>query len=111
MRSLFESVQLRRYQPGARDSRNNPADEWAEPVTLGIYAFNPGTTDEPFSAGYDRAVTHPAIYVPTGTVVRHRDRIIRGGVTYEVEGDLLDYRNPFDPSMNGCQVNLKVVTP
>jgi hypothetical protein len=111
MRSISESVQHRRYQAGARDTRNNPADAWADPVTLGIYAFNPGTSDEPVSAGYDRAITRPAIYLPTGTLIRHRDRIIRSGVTYEVDGDLLDYRNPFDPSMNGCQVNLKVVTP
>lgn len=110
MRRISETVQHSAFQGGAEDAYGNPTEGWAAPVSVGIYAFNPGTTSEPFLPGHDRVVTQSAIYVPKGTTVGSRDRVTVRGVLYEVDGVVLDYRNPYDSSMDGIQVNLKAVT-
>ncbi len=110
MRRISETVQRHAFQAGATDAHGNPAESWAAPVPVGVYAFNPGTTSEPFLAGHDRVVTAPALYAPEGTVFAPRDRVTARGVAYEVEGVVLDYRNPYDPSMDGIQVGLKEVS-
>ena len=109
MRRISETVQRRAFQAGAEDAYGNPVESWADPVDVGIYAFNPGTTSEPFLPGHDRVITLPAIYAPPGTVFATRDKVTARGVLYDVEGVVLDYRNPFDSSMDGVQVNLKAV--
>ena len=110
MRRISETVQHSTFQGGAEDAYGNPIDGWADPVDLGIYAFNPGTTTEPFLPGHDRVITQPAMYVPEGAHINSRDRITVRGDVYEVDGVVLDYRNPYDSSMDGIQVNLKAVT-
>lgn len=110
MRRVSETVQRHAFQAGAEDVHGNPVEAWAAPVNVGIYAFNPGTTSEPFLPGHDRVVTVPVIYAPAGTVFAARDRVTVRGVLYEVDGVVLDFRNPFDSSMDGVQVNLKGVS-
>lgn len=107
MRRISETVQHEVFQPDAEDAHGNPVEDWADPVDLGIYAFNPGTTSEPFLPGHDRVVTQPAIYVPEGATIGPRDKITVRGVTYDVDGVTLDFRNPYDSSMDGLQVNLR----
>lgn len=108
-RRVSEVVLREPFEAGAVDAHGNPVEGWGSPVEVGIYAFNPGTTSEPFLSGHDRVVTEPALYAPTGTVFSPRDRVIVRGVVYQVDGVVLDYRNPFDPSMDGVQVGLKEV--
>lgn len=108
-RPISETVQRRAFLAGAEDAYGNPVEAWGSPTDVGIYAFNPGTTSEPFLEGHDRVVTEPAMYAPTGTVFASRDRVSARGVLYEVDGVVLDYRNPFDDSMDGVQVGLREV--
>ena len=110
MRRISEFVQREAFIPGAEDAHGNEVESWADPVDVGIYAFNPGTTAEPFLPGHDRVVTEPAIYAPTGTVFHPRDRVTVRGVLHEVDGVVRDFRNPYDTSMDGVQVGLKAVT-
>lgn len=107
MRRISEFVLREAFSAGAEDAYGNPTETWGPPVSVGIYAFNPGTTSEPFLPGHDRVVTQPAIYAPEGTVFNPRDRVTARGVVYEVDGVALDYRNPFDGSMDGIQVGLR----
>jgi len=106
-REISEYVLREAFDAGAEDPYGNPTEGWGEPTSVGIYAFNPGTTSEPFLPGHDRVITQPAIYAPEGTVFHPRDRVTARGVVYEVDGVTLDYRNPMDDSMNGVQVNLR----
>ena len=108
-RTITETVQLSRFVGGAEDAHGNPVESWAAPVPIGVYAFNPGTTGEPFLPGHDRTITSPAIYAPTGTVFAPRDQVTVRGVLYDVDGVVLDYQNPYDASMDGVQVGLKAV--
>lgn len=112
MRHISEYVQHEAYTGVGEDSHGNEIDTWAAPVALGIYAFNPGGTSEPLIPGYDRVITTPTIYVPTGSVVMHRDRITVTGEPnrFEVDGDMRPFRNPFDSSMDGNLINLKAVS-
>ncbi len=112
MRHISETVQHQVFSAGGTNAHGNVAESWAAPVSLGVYAFNPGGTSEPVTDGHDRVITTPTLYVPTGAVVKHRDRITVAGepTRYEVDGDLRPFRNPYDSSMDGCVVNLKAVS-
>lgn len=106
---MAETVSRAAYQAGATDAYGNPTDAWGTPSSVTIIAFNPGTTAEPFLPGHDRVITRPAIYAAEGTSWSSRDRVTVRGVLYEVDGVPLDYRNPYDPSYDGIQINLKAV--
>ena len=110
MFQISEYVQRHVFVSGVDDAHGNPVEGWADPVSVGIYAFNPGTTSEPFIPGHDRVVTQPAVYAPVGTVFGPRDRVTVRGVLYEVDGVPLEYRNPFGGLVDGIQVNLRGVT-
>lgn len=111
MRYISETVQHYKYEGLGKDARGNEIEKWATTATdLGIYAFNPGTTSEPFTAGHDRVITTPSIYVPSGTVVGAHDKITVRGKEYTVDGDMRDYRNPYGAVMDGIVIELKAVT-
>lgn len=110
MRNLSETVQVESYVAGVEDAHGNETDSWSTPVDVLVYAFNPGVTDEPAMPGHDRTVTTPTIYVPSTVILHPRDRVTVRGKRYEVDGDTLDFRNPFDASMDGNSINLKAVS-
>lgn len=110
MRYISETVKHEKYNGIVKDSRGNEVESWASPVDLGIYAFNPGGTSEPFTPGHDRVVTKPSIYVPSGAVVGAHDKITVRGKPYTVDGDMLDFRNPYGGEMDGLTIQLEAVT-
>lgn len=112
MRHVSETVQHEVYTGTGEDAHGNEIDSWAPPVSLGIYAFNPGGTSEPVTPGHDRVITTPTIFIPTGSSVGHRDRITVTGEPhkFEVDGGMRRFRNPYDSSMDGNVVNLKAVS-
>ncbi|MFZ4894639.1 hypothetical protein ACL9RL_09330 [Plantibacter sp. Mn2098] len=112
MRGVTLYVHREAFIPGATDAHGNAAESWAAPVRVGIYAYNPGTTEEPVLPGHDRVITAPSIYFPSTVSMSPRDRITVEGdpQPWEVDGETLQYRNPFDASMNGNTVNLKRVS-
>ena len=110
MRYISETVQHQKYNGTTKDARNNEVESWAAATNLGIYAFNPGGTSEPFTPGHDRVVTTPTIYCPPGTVVGAHDKITVRGKPFKVDGDPLDFRNPYDSLMGNVTIKLKAVT-
>jgi hypothetical protein len=112
MRRISEYVLYESFLAGAEDSHGNETETWLPAVRVGIYAYNPGTTDEPFDAGTDRTITNPTIYVPTATKLTPRGRVTLEAEEepLEIVGETLPYRNPYDSSMNGNVVNLKRVS-
>jgi hypothetical protein len=48
-----------------------------------------------------------SVYLPAGTNVDPKDRMIVRGVTYEVVGEPADWRNPFTGSTPGIEVALE----
>lgn len=109
MRHISETVMLEVYAGAGEDSHGNEVESWLPAVELGIYAFNPGGSSEPLIPGHDRVVTTPTIYAPSGAVVGARDRVTVRGKQFEVDGDPLDFRNPYSSIMDGLSINLKAV--
>lgn len=112
MRHISEFVLYEAFAPGAKDGHGNETETWAPAVRLGIYAYNPGTTDEPFTPGHARVITNPTIYVPSTVRLTPRGRITLDAEeeSLDIVGETLPYRNPYDSSMNGNVVNLKRVS-
>lgn len=110
MRRISESVLHEKFTGVTQDAKGNDVPSWGAAVDLGIYAFNPGGTSEPFTSGHDtRVVTVPSIYVPSGAQVGARDRVTVRGKRFEVDGDALDFRNPYGVEMDGIEVKLRAV--
>lgn len=110
MRRISETVQHEVYAGVGEDPRGNEVEAWEPAVPLGIYAFNPGGTSEPFTPGHDRVEATPTIYVPSGTQVGAHDKITVRGKSYEVDGEMRDFRNPYGAGMDGIVIELKAVT-
>ncbi|MEQ6899007.1 hypothetical protein [Microbacterium sp. KR10-403] len=94
MRYVSEYVDWQAYQAGATDSHGNEIDDWADPVTVGVYAFDPGSTSEPREPGHDRVIVEPTVYMPTGTVFGPHDRVTARGLLYEVDGYTREWHHP-----------------
>ena len=113
MRYISEYVQHEVFVADGLDSRRNAVESWDPPVPLGIYAFDPGSSSESgqsSSSGHEaRVITAPTLLVPSSSEVAARDRVTVRGTTYEVDGEALDYRNPYDSAMNGKSIKLKAV--
>lgn len=109
IRRITETVQHEPFIAGATNSHGNPVEQWGPAVEVGIYAFNPGSTEDVPMAGHDRDVSTPAIYVPLGVVMDARDRVVVRGERYEVDGDTRVFRNPYNGRMDGNQIDLRKV--
>lgn len=111
MRRISEYVQHSVYVPGAEDDHGNEIESWGEPVSLGIYAYNPSSSSEVMIDGHaHRVETKPTIYTPSSALVGNRDKITARGITFEVDGDPSDFRNPYDSDMDGLSIDLKAVS-
>jgi hypothetical protein len=109
VRYISEYVQHKTYSGTGEDAHGNETEQWAPAIALGIYAFGPGGSSEPLLPGQDRVITVPTIFLPSTAVVAARDRLTVRGKAFEVDGDSLDFHNPYDSSMDGKTINLKAV--
>lgn len=94
MRQISEYVDWQAYIAGATDAHGNEIDSWADAVSVGVYAFDPGSTSEPQEPGADRVIVQPAVYMPTGTVFGAHDRVTARGLRYEVDGETREWHHP-----------------
>lgn len=111
MRRISETVLVAAYAGTGEDAHGNEVETWGAPAAVGIYAFNPASSSEVFIDGHmHRVESQPTIYLPSASIIGPRDRVTARGVLYTVDGVTGDFRNPFNESMDGLQVALKVVT-
>lgn len=108
-RRISEHVLWERFNGAGEDAHGNLHESWALPVSVGVYAVNPGTTADVEKSGHTRDLETPSLYVPSGTVFGHRDRVTARDVVYEVDGEPRRFRNPYGSRMDGNQINLKRV--
>lgn len=108
MRYTSETVQRATFAAGATDAHGNPAESWGAPVSVGVYAFDPGSDSEPREPGTDRVVVEPTLYMPATAVFGSRDRVTARGLLYEVEGATREWRHP-DGTLKGNVVTLRRV--
>lgn len=104
-RKITETVAWEKYNPGATDAHGNPVDGWSSPVSVGIWRFNPGGSQEPVTAGHTRVISDPEIYFP-GPQFGAQDRVTVRGVLYEVDGEQPAW---VDDDFTGCVARLRRV--
>lgn len=108
-RRISEHVEWEQFLGGIEDAHGNTTDTWAGPVRVGVYAVNPGVTEDVELAGHDRDLATPALYVPSSVVMGARDRVTARGIRYEVDGETRVFRNPYGARMDGNQIKLRRV--
>lgn len=108
---MSESVQRVPYVGSTEDAHGNETETWGSPVALvGVYGFDPGSSNEPRIAGQERVIVEPSLYGPFDMPFLPRDRVIVRGVTYEIEGLVRQWRHMRTNREAGGVVTLRLVT-
>jgi hypothetical protein len=94
MRRISEYVAWEAYAGAGEDSHGTEIPTYLASVSVGVYAFDPGSTSEPREAGRNRVIVEPTIYFPRSKVFGPRDRVTVRGLVYEVEGVTREWRHP-----------------
>lgn len=108
-RVISEYVQHAAFIAGAEDEHGNSAEAWGAPVTVGVYAFDPGSSSEPRIPGHDRVIVEPTLYMPSENVLGPRDEVVARGKRYEVEGETREWVHPTDTTRRANVVTLRRV--
>lgn len=90
------TIEHRRYVEGARNSRGNPTETWADPVSVDVYGWAQPTSSEPKIAGRDQVIVDLEVYAPASFRPGPYDLLAVDGAGYTVEGEPEDYNHgPF----------------
>lgn len=108
-RIISEYVEHASYVPGAEDAHGNEIEGWGAPVTVGVFAFDPGSSSEPREPGHDRVIVEPTLYMPSSAVFGPRDHVTARGLLYEVEGETREWVHPTDTTRRANVVTLRRV--
>ncbi|MBE7953616.1 hypothetical protein ILP86_04690 [Microbacterium sp. R1] len=108
MRPISEFVDHEAFEAGAVDATGNAVEAWLPAVTVGVYAFDPGSSSEP-REGNDRVIVEPTLYMPFSVVLGHRDVVWARGKRYEVEGETREWVHPTDPTRRANVATLRRV--
>lgn len=100
-------IQHEVYQPGAKNSHNNPVDAWAAPVVLSVFGYGP--REDSTEPGGTQVIVGLEVYAPKTSTVGAKDRLIVDGHRYEVDGEIADWTNGPFGYKPGIVINLKRV--
>lgn len=103
---------ITRQRAGSTTSRySDTVADWSDPdeTTITGCSFSPSGTSEDHD-GRDAVIQGPTLYTPPGADIEAADRVVVRGVTYEVEGEPADWRDPYSTRPVGLAVPLRVVT-
>lgn len=109
MRPISEYVKHAVFVPGPPDAHGNPEKAWGIPATVGVFAFDPGSTSEPREPGHDRVIVEPTLYMPETAVFGPQDEVIARGKRYEVEGETREWVHPTEPTRRANVCTLRRV--
>lgn len=107
-RVISEYVEHEVFIPGGKDEAGNTVEAWLPPVTVGIYAFDPGSSSEP-REGNDRVIVEPTLYMPSSVAMGSRDLATVRGKKYLVEGETREWVHPTDTTRRANVVTLRRV--
>lgn len=105
-----ETVTVRR--PGSMtDSYNNALPDWQNTTDHDEpgCAVSPSSSSEE-NAGRAAVIVGLALHAPAGADILSTDRVVVRGDTYEVDGEVGDWRSPFSGVAKGIEVALKRVS-
>lgn len=104
------TVAVQPHLSGVDDAHGNPSDTWGAGVDQLVYGWAPAGSSEPFEAGRNPVTSDLDLFAPEGFSCTAHDRVVVGGLVYEVEGDLLDFNHGPFGWRPGTQVRLRRVT-
>lgn len=107
-RAISECVEHEVFDPDGEDDTGNMVETWFPAVTVGIYAFDPGSSSEP-REGNDRVIVEPTLYMPSDVVMNPQDLVTVRGKKYPVEGETREWVHPTDPTRRANVVSLRRV--
>lgn len=91
--------------------QGNTRIDWSDPARFDIagavVAPRESSEDNQFRTAVVVGLT---VYLPTGTALLPSDRLEVRGQEYDVVGEVGDFRNPYDSSIDGLQVALERIT-
>lgn len=108
MRPISEHVDHAAFDAGAEDATGNPVEAWLPAETVGVYAFDPGSSSEP-REGNDRVIVEPTLYMPSSVMFGHRDVVWARGKRYEVDGETREWVHPTDATRSANVATLRRV--
>ncbi|MDH6283225.1 hypothetical protein [Prescottella agglutinans] len=97
---------LRKYVPGAKNTRGNPVPDWLPAEQYKVFGWVPIASTEPDVAGHDHVVIDVKLSAPSTFPAGPRDKVVLDGLEYEVIGYPENYshgQSDWDP---GILVNL-----
>lgn len=107
---MGEVVQRIPYEGDGENEYGNEVPSYGTPVTLdGRYGFDPGSSSEPRLAGQERVIVEPTLYGPFDMPFLPQDRAIIRGKTYEVDGEVRQWKHPRTNREAGAVVSLRRV--
>ncbi len=106
---MSESVQRVPYVGSTEDAHGNETATYGTAVALTGYGFDPGSSSEPRLPGQGRVIVEPTLYGPYSMPFLPRDRVIVRGVTYEVEGEVRQWKHMVSNEEAGAVVSLRKV--
>ena len=106
---MSESVQRVPYTGSGEDAHGNEMPSYGTAVTLTGYGFDPGSSSEPRLPGQDRVIVEPALYGPYSMPFLPRDRVIVRGLTYEIDGEVRQWKHKRSNKEAGAVVSLRRV--
>lgn len=107
---MTEVVQRVPYVGSVEDSHGNEVETWGAPVTLvGVYGFDPGSSSEPRLPGQERVIVEPTLYGPFVMPFLPRDLVVVRGKTYEVDGEVRQWKHMRSGREAGGVVTLRRV--
>lgn len=107
---MGEVVQRVPYVGAGEDVYGNEIATYGTAVTLtGVYGFDPGSSSEPRIAGQQRVIVEPTLYGPFDMPLLPRDKVIVRGSTYEVEGEVRQWKHMRTNREAGAVVSLRRV--
>lgn len=107
---MGDVVQRIPYAGTGEDAHGNEVESYGAAVTLtGVYGFDPGSSSEPRLAGQERVIVEPTLYGPYDMPFLPRDHAIIRGLTYEVEGEVRQWKHMHTNREAGAVVSLRRV--
>lgn len=107
---MSEVVQRIPYTGSGTDAHGNEIPTYGAAVTLtGTYGFDHGSTSEPRLPGQDRVIVEPTLYGPYSMPFLPRDRAVIRGKTYEVDGEVRQWKHMRSGKEAGAVVTLRRV--
>lgn len=106
---MSESVGHLPYLGSGEDAHGNEMESWGPLVVLEGFGFDPGSSSEPRVAGLDRVIVEPTLYGPYGAPFQPRDHVVVRGETYEVEGEVRQWKHMRSNRRAGSVTSLRRV--